>query len=113
MLSSDCDRECGRGEIVGVIMGNATLRSFGDLGAIFSHATNSPKEETEAASQKNNGKATNYEPKPAAPVVLYGDDARQGVTGHNVRYVLGFGLFGAAAGLALVALIVGRGSAVM
>jgi len=89
-------------------MGNATLRSFGDLGAIFSHATNSPKEETEAASQKNNGKATNYEPKPAAPVVLYGDDARQGVTGHNVRYVLGFGLFGAAAGLALVALVLRR-----
>ncbi len=26
------------------------------------------------------------------PVVVDGVDARQGVTGHNVRYVLGFGL---------------------
>ena len=27
-----------------------------------------------------------------APIVVDGVDARQGVTGHNVRYVLGFGL---------------------
>lgn len=27
-----------------------------------------------------------------APTVLQTDAARQGVTGHNVRYVLGFGL---------------------
>jgi hypothetical protein len=30
----------------------------------------------------------------AAPTVLPADHARQGVTGHNVRYVLGFGLLG-------------------
>ena len=29
-----------------------------------------------------------------APTVLPADQARQGVTGHNVRYVLGFGLLG-------------------
>jgi hypothetical protein len=29
-----------------------------------------------------------------APTVLPTDQARQGVTGHNVRYVLGFGLAG-------------------
>jgi hypothetical protein len=32
---------------------------------------------------------------PPARIVLQTDEARQGVTGHNVRYVLGFGLFGA------------------
>ena len=30
-----------------------------------------------------------------APIVLQIDQARQGVTGHNVRYVLTFGLLGA------------------
>ena len=30
-----------------------------------------------------------------APTVLQTDQARQGVTGHNVRYVLTFGLLGA------------------
>jgi hypothetical protein len=29
---------------------------------------------------------------PAAPAVVTKTEARQGVTGHNVRYVLGFGL---------------------
>jgi hypothetical protein len=32
---------------------------------------------------------------PPAPTVLAADQARQGVTGHNVRYVLGFGIAGA------------------
>ena len=32
---------------------------------------------------------------PTARTVLDTDDARQGVTGHNVRYVLGFGIAGA------------------
>ena len=36
------------------------------------------------------------------PFVLSGIRARQGVTGHNVRYVLGFGLTGAI--IALMAL---------
>ena len=31
----------------------------------------------------------------SAPIVLQTDQARQGVTGHNVRYVLTFGLLGA------------------
>jgi hypothetical protein len=34
--------------------------------------------------------------------VLTGGRARQGVTGHNVRYVLGFGLAGAILALAVV-----------
>ena len=37
------------------------------------------------------------------PIVTSTDDARAGVTGHNVRYVLGFGL----AGVVLAFLIVG------
>jgi len=32
---------------------------------------------------------------PPIPTVLQTDEARQGVTGHNVRYVLSFGLAGA------------------
>lgn len=28
------------------------------------------------------------------PAIISTDDARQGVTGHNVRYVLGFGIVG-------------------
>jgi len=31
---------------------------------------------------------------PSAPTELSTEEARQGVTGHNVRYVLGFGLTG-------------------
>ena len=34
--------------------------------------------------------------------VLSKEEARQGVTGHNVRYVLGFGLAAAAAVLVLI-----------
>ena len=94
---------------VGVNMGNATIRSFADLGAIFNHAVNTPKGEIETASA-NNSNTANTDARPVAPVVLCGDDARQGVTGHNVRYVLGFGLFGAAVALAVAAFIVGHGS---
>ena len=32
------------------------------------------------------------DPDAKRPIVMSGDRARQGVTGHNVRYVLGFGL---------------------
>jgi len=39
---------------------------------------------------------------PPAPTILLADQARQGVTGHNVRYVLGFGLAGAIIGLVLI-----------
>ena len=39
---------------------------------------------------------------PPAPTILLTDQARQGVTGHNVRYVLGFGLAGAVVGLVLI-----------
>ena len=34
------------------------------------------------------------------------DGARQGVTGHNVRYVLGWGIFGIIAALVAVVMIV-------
>ena len=40
---------------------------------------------------------------PPAPTVLAADQAPQGVTGHNVRYVLGFGI----AGTVICFLIVG------
>jgi hypothetical protein len=39
------------------------------------------------------------------PIVLSADSARQGVTGHNVRYVLGFGLAGAVVTLTLLYLL--------
>jgi hypothetical protein len=41
---------------------------------------------------------------PPAPTVVP-TDARQGVTGHNVRYVLGFGIVGAVIGFVLVGLL--------
>lgn len=40
---------------------------------------------------------------PPNPTVVPADAARQGVTGHNVRYVLGFGL----AGIIVAFLVVG------
>jgi hypothetical protein len=91
-------------------MGNAIVRSFADLGAIFNHAANTPKAEPEAANESS-GSAANSGAKLVAPMVLCGDDARQGVTGHNVRYVLGFGLLGAIVALAVVAFVVDHGSA--
>jgi hypothetical protein len=36
------------------------------------------------------------------PIIVSGVPARQGVTGHNVRYVLGFGLAGAIIALTVV-----------
>jgi len=36
------------------------------------------------------------------PEVLATDEARQGVTGHNVRYVLGWGIFGVVAAFAII-----------
>jgi hypothetical protein len=43
------------------------------------------------------------------PTVLRTDQARQGVTGHNVRYVLGFGLAGAVFGLVVIGLVTAQG----
>jgi len=39
------------------------------------------------------------------PIVVPGNRARQGVTGHNVRYVLGFSLAGAIIALAPIYLL--------
>jgi len=39
---------------------------------------------------------------PAVQTTLLTDQARQGGTGHNVRYVLGFGLAGVMIGMALI-----------
>jgi hypothetical protein len=43
------------------------------------------------------------------PTVLLTDEARQGVTGHNVRYVLGFGLVGAVIGVVVIGLLAAQG----
>jgi hypothetical protein len=42
------------------------------------------------------------DPDAKRPIVMSGVRARQGVTGHNVRYVLGFGLAGAIIALTVV-----------
>jgi hypothetical protein len=39
---------------------------------------------------------------PPAPTMLSADQARQRVTGHNVRYVLAFGLAGAVLGFMVI-----------
>ena len=44
-----------------------------------------------------------------ARTVLQTDQARQGVTGHNVRYVLGFGLLGAVVVFALLGILAALG----
>jgi len=44
-----------------------------------------------------------------APIVVQTDQARQGVTGHHVRYVLGFGLFGAILVFAVLGILAARG----
>jgi hypothetical protein len=41
---------------------------------------------------------------PPAPTVVPTNEARQGVTGHNVRYVLGFGIVGVVIGFVLTGL---------
>ena len=43
------------------------------------------------------------------PTVLPTDKARQGVTGHNVRYVLGFGLAGAVIGVVVIGVLTAQG----
>ena len=43
------------------------------------------------------------------PTVLPTDQARQGVTGHNVRYVLGFGLAGAVIGIVVIGVLTAQG----
>ena len=43
------------------------------------------------------------------PTVLLTDEARQGVTGHNVRYVLGFGLAGAVIGFGVIGVLTAQG----
>ncbi len=91
-------------------MGHATVRSFADIGAIFNNTASAPKQKPESANETS-ASAANDGAKLVAPMVLCGDDARQGVTGHNVRYVLGFGLLGAIVALAVVAVVVGHGSA--
>jgi hypothetical protein len=99
---------------MGDIMGNATTQTLADLGASFYGAAKASegRREREAASE-NGRNPTDNGAGPFAPVVLCGDDARQGVTGHNVRYVLGFGLLGAVAGLAIAAFVAGHGFATM
>ena len=42
------------------------------------------------------------DPDAPRPIVMSGNRARQGVTGHNVRYVLGFGLAAAIIALTVV-----------
>ena len=46
---------------------------------------------------------------PMARTVLQTDDARQGVTGHKVRYVLGFGLAGVIISFMVVGFMASRG----
>lgn len=41
------------------------------------------------------------------PIIKSGDDAREGVTGHHVRYVLGWGLAGAILALILIGVYFG------
>ena len=47
--------------------------------------------------------------KSPVPTVLPTDQARQGVTGHNVRYVLGFGLAGAVIGIVVIGVLTAQG----
>jgi hypothetical protein len=109
ILSSDCDRKWHLDvQTVGVNMGGATMRSFIYLGAIFNDAADAGKEAEEIeAANENSGNAGDNDAKPIVRVVLCGDDARQGVTGHNVPYVLGFGILRAIVALTVVALMVG------
>ena len=46
---------------------------------------------------------------PDTPVVKSADEARAGVTGHQVRYVLGFGLGGAILAFLVLSLYFGFG----
>ena len=44
-----------------------------------------------------------------APTVLSTAQARQGVTGHNVRWVLAWGLASAVVGFAVIGVLIGQG----
>jgi hypothetical protein len=46
---------------------------------------------------------------PPAPTVLAADQARQGITGHNVRYVLGFGIAGTVISFIIVGFLTTHG----
>jgi hypothetical protein len=46
---------------------------------------------------------------PPVPTVLPTDQARQGVTGHNVRYVLGIGLTSAVIGFVVLGFLTAQG----
>ena len=46
---------------------------------------------------------------PPAPKILLADQVRQGVTGHNVRYVLGFGIGGVVIGLIVIGFLASQG----
>jgi hypothetical protein len=46
---------------------------------------------------------------PPVPTILPTDQARQGVTGHNVRYVLGVGLTGAVIGFVVIGFLTAQG----
>jgi hypothetical protein len=48
--------------------------------------------------------------KTEAPVVLSTDEARAGVTGHHVRYVLAFGLLGSLVAFLIIGLYYGYGA---
>jgi hypothetical protein len=49
-----------------------------------------------------NDRENRYEDRAEAPVVLDEVEARAAVTGHNVRYVLGFGLAGVIIAFAVI-----------
>ena len=76
-------------------MDHATVRSFADLGAISNNVS------------KNALKAANEHGGNVARIAFCADDVRQGVTGHNVRYILGFSILGAVIGLTVAAMLPG------
>jgi hypothetical protein len=93
-------------------MGHMRARSFAVFTAILNDAASISIQALEATN-KNRKTAINNNVVPVGPVTLWRDEVRQGVTGHNVLYVLGFSLLGAIIGLAVVALVVGHGSSAM
>jgi hypothetical protein len=102
------------GEEMGDNMGNATTQTLVDLGAMLNDAAEAPEGGQEREAVNENGRNVANEGAGAfARVVLCGDDARQGVTGHNVRYVLGFGLLCAVVGLTVAAFVVAHSVATM
>jgi len=45
----------------------------------------------------------------STPTILTTDEARQGVTGHNVRFVLGLGIAGAVIGFMVIGFAASQG----